>query len=63
MEVANIERLLAQLVALHHSWKAALNEAKFVASCLQIEVKLFRDIVPPSEKDQDSMMRIHLMKM
>ena len=42
MEVANIESLLAQLVALRDSWKAIWNEAKLVASSLQIEVKIFR---------------------
>ena len=43
MKVANIKSLLAQLVALWDSWKATWNEAKLVASNLQIEVKLFRD--------------------
>ena len=43
MEVANIESLRAQLVTLRDSWKAIWNEAKLVASSLQIEVKLFRD--------------------
>ena len=43
MEVANIESLLAKLVALLDSWKAVWNEAKLVASSLQIEVKLFTD--------------------
>ena len=42
MEVANIESLLAQLVALRDSWKAMWNEAKLVAFSLQIEVKLFK---------------------
>ena len=42
MEVANIESLLAQLVALRDSLKAIWNEAKFVASSPQIEVKLLR---------------------
>ena len=43
MKFENIESLLAQLVALRDSWKAAWNEAKLVVSCLQIEVKLRRD--------------------
>ena len=43
MEVANIECLLAQLVPLRDSWKAVWNEAKIVASSLQIEVRLHRD--------------------
>ena len=43
MEVANIERLFEQLVALRDSWKAVWNEAKLVASSLQREVKLVRD--------------------
>ena len=66
MEVTNIESLLAQLVALRDSWKAIWNEAKLVASSLQIEVKNFRHrsttVLPLLEKEQDSMMRIHLMK-
>ena len=41
MEVANIESLLTQLVALRDIWKAMWNETKLVASSLQIEVKLF----------------------
>ena len=43
MEVANVESLLVQLVALRDSWKTAWNEAKLVASSLQIEVRLSRD--------------------
>ena len=43
MEVANIESLLAQLVAIRDSWKVALNEAKLVASSRQMEVILIRD--------------------
>ena len=43
MEVANIESLLEQLVTLRESWKAIWNEAKLVASSLQVRVKLFRD--------------------
>ena len=42
LEVANIESLLVQLVALRDSWKAIWNEAKLVASRLQIEVKYLR---------------------
>ena len=42
MEVANIEGLLAQLVALRDSCKAVWNEAKLAASSLQIEVILLR---------------------
>ena len=34
MELANLESLLAQLVALRDSWKAIRNEAKLVASSL-----------------------------
>ena len=40
MEVSNIESLLAQLLALQDSWKAMWNEAKLVASNLEIEMKL-----------------------
>ena len=43
MKVANIESVLAQLMALRDSWKAIWNDAKLVASSLQIELKLFRD--------------------
>ena len=43
MEVAIIESLLAQLVALRDSRNAAWNEAKLVASSLQIEAKLPMD--------------------
>ena len=43
MEVANIESLLAQLVAIRDSWKVAWNEAKLVASSRQMEVILIRD--------------------
>ena len=44
MEIAKIESLLAQLVALRDSWKAIRNEAKLVASSLQVvEIKLFRN--------------------
>ena len=43
MEVANIESLIEKLVALRDSWKAIWNEAKLVASSLQVEVQLFRD--------------------
>ena len=43
MEVANIECLLARLVALRDSWKAEWNEASLVESSLQIEVRLSRD--------------------
>ena len=43
MEVANVESLLAQVVALRGSWKAVWNEAMFVASSLLIEIKLLRD--------------------
>ena len=50
MEVANIESFIAQLVALRGSWKAIWNEAKLVASSLQIEVKLFRDRSTPPRK-------------
>ena len=42
IEVANIESLIAQLVALRDNWKAMWNEAKIVASSLQIEVTSFR---------------------
>ena len=35
MEVANVESLLAQLVANRESWKAVCNETKLVASSLQ----------------------------
>ena len=42
LEVANIESLLAQLVTLRDSWKAAWIEAKLVASSQQIEVKHLR---------------------
>ena len=38
MDVANMESLLAQLVALRDSWKAMWNEVKPVASRMQIEV-------------------------
>ena len=41
MEVANIESLLAELVAFRDIWKAIWNEA--VASSLQIEVKFSRN--------------------
>ena len=43
MKVANIESLLAQLVAFRDSWKAIWNEVKLVTSSVQIEIKLFRD--------------------
>ena len=43
MEVANIESLIEKLVALRDSWKAIWNEAKLVASSLQVEVQLFKD--------------------
>ena len=43
MEVANIESMHAELVALRDSWKAIWNRAKIVASSLQIEIKLSRD--------------------
>ena len=43
MEVANIEGLIEKLVALRDSWKAIWNEAKLVASSLQVKVQLFRD--------------------
>ena len=43
MEVAKIKSFLAQLVALRDGCKAIWNEAKLVASSLQIKVKLFRD--------------------
>ena len=42
MKVANIESLLAQLMARRDSWKTTWHEAKLVACCLQIEVKLLR---------------------
>jgi len=42
MEVANVESLLTQLVALRDSGKAIWNEVKLVASSLQTEEKLFR---------------------
>ena len=42
MEVANVENLLVQPEAFRESWKASVrNEAKLVASSLQIEVGLF----------------------
>ena len=63
MEVANIESLHAQLVALRDSWKAIWNEAKLVASSLQIEEKLSMDRSTTASKRTSSMMRIHLMKM
>ena len=43
MEVANIESLLAQLVAIRDSWKVIWNEAKLVASSRKMEVILIRD--------------------
>ena len=43
MEVANIESLLALLVALRDSWKAEWNDTKLVACSLQVEVKSLRD--------------------
>ena len=43
MKVANIESLLEQLETLRDSWKVIWNEAKLVASSLQVGVKLFRD--------------------
>ena len=43
MEVTNIESLLAQLVDLRDSWKTIWNEAKLVASSVQIEVRLSMD--------------------
>ena len=63
MEVANIESLLAQLLALRDSWKAVWNEAKLVASSLLIEVKLPKDHGTTARKKKDSMIRIHLMNM
>ena len=63
MEVANIESLRAQLVTLRDSWKAIWNEAKLVASSLQIEVKLFRDRNYTARKERGSCMRIFPMKM
>ena len=39
MEAANIECLLAQLLAHRDSWKAVWNEAKLVAFSLQIQVR------------------------
>ena len=38
-EVANIESLIAQLMALRYSWEARWNESKLVAPSLQLEVK------------------------
>ena len=49
-EVANIESLLAQLVVLRDSWKTVWNEAKLVASSLQIEENCLWTVVPLSEK-------------
>nr|XP_047139033.1 uncharacterized protein LOC105845882 [Hydra vulgaris] len=43
MKASNIESLLSQLAAIRDSWKAMLNEAKLVASSLNIEIKLFRN--------------------
>ena len=41
MEVANIKSLLQELLTLRDSWEAVWNEAKLVASSLQITVKMF----------------------
>ena len=43
MEVANLESLLQELLTLRDSWEAVWNEAKLVASSLQITVKMFRE--------------------
>ena len=51
MEVANIESLLAQLVALRDSWKAIWNEAQTDASSLQIEVNCLGTVVPLPGKE------------
>ena len=40
MDAANMESLLAQLVALRDRWKPMWSEVKLVASSLQIEVEL-----------------------
>ena len=56
-EVANLESLLA---ALRDSWKAIWNGAKLVSSSLQIEAKCLGTVVPLG--DNDSMMRMHLIK-
>ena len=58
MEVASIESLLAQLVALRDSWKAIWNEAKLVASSLQIEVNCLETAIPLPEKEQDFNIKI-----
>ena len=50
VEVSNIESLLAQLVALRDSWKAIWNDAKLVASSLQIIVEIFRRHVTTARK-------------
>ena len=50
MEAANIESLLALLVALRDSWKAEWNDAKLVACSLQIEVKLNMDRIITARK-------------
>ena len=51
MEAANIESSLTQqLVALQDSLKAVWNEAKLVASSLQIQVTLLRDRITMTEK-------------
>ena len=42
MGLANTEILLAQLLALRDSWKAIWNEAKLIASSLQMEIKTFQ---------------------
>ena len=62
MEVANIESLLAQLVALQDSWEAMWNEAKLVASSLHIEIKLYINCRTTAREGKDSMMKIQPMK-
>jgi len=59
MEVANVESLLTQLVALRDNWKAMWNEAELVASSLQSEVNCLGSVVPLRYKERDSMMRMH----
>ena len=53
MEDANVESLLAQLVARRDSWKAVWNEAKQVASSLQVDVILSSKRSMPDENVND----------